>query len=97
MHALRSGLDHLAEDETVRAWIESADGSIARGLVEALSDHGAVIRVVDVAAPDAGAEVAVRLSFAPASPTVGKTARVLRVLAHNETSDCEVEWVPEGT
>jgi hypothetical protein len=96
MHALRSGIDHLAEDETVRAWIEAADGSIARGLVEVLSERGAVIRLADTAALDAGAAVAVRLSFDPASPTVGRAARVLRVLANDETSDCEVEWVPEG-
>jgi hypothetical protein len=96
MHALKSGLDLLTEDENVRAWIESADGSIARGRVEALSDHGARIRLAGTRTPDAGTEVAVRLSFDPASPTVGKTARVLRVSSSDESSDCELEWTPEG-
>jgi hypothetical protein len=96
MYAFKSGLDRLTEDETVRAWIEAADGSIARGQVEALSDHGAVIRLADAPVIDAGAEVAVRLSFDPASPTVGKSARVLRVLEGGQTSNCEVEWLPEA-
>jgi hypothetical protein len=84
-----------APGATVRAWIESAEGSIARGRVEALSDLGAVIRLTPAASVDEGEAVAVRLSVDPNSPTVGRAARVLRVLSEAESSLCEVEWTAE--
>jgi hypothetical protein len=94
-------MDHFAEDEpreTVRAWIESADGSIARGLVEELFERGAVIRLANNAASlETAALVAVRLSFDPTAPTVEVFARVLRILPQGDASQCEVEWLPEGS
>jgi hypothetical protein len=97
MWALETGMDHsvkVAPRETARVWIESEDGSIARGVVETLSEEGALIDLTDLASLDAGAEVAVRLSVDPATPTLGLRARVLWVLAKGATSECELEWMP---
>jgi len=92
MNALAGSRDHLAEGKMVRAWIEVADGTIARGLVEALSEHGALIRLAGNSPLAPGAEVAVRLSFDPTAPTVGRAARILRILGSGAAAGCEVEW-----
>jgi hypothetical protein len=101
MHALEAEMDHFAQDEpreTVKAWIESADGSIARGLVEEMSERGAIIRLASNAASlETTTEVAVRLSFDPAAPNVEVLARILRMLPGDDTSVCEVEWLPEAS
>jgi hypothetical protein len=97
MWALETVMDHPAEvapRETARVWIESEDGSIARGVVQVLSEVGALVELTDVASVDAGAEVAVRLSVDPDTPTLGLPARVLWVLAKGEASECELEWKP---
>jgi PilZ domain len=95
MQALEmSPSDDIAPRETVRVWIESEDGSIARGVVEVLSEEGALVQLSDAASVDTGAEVAVRLSCGPASQTLALVARVLWVLSRDETSECELEWLP---
>jgi hypothetical protein len=97
MWALETVMDHSAEvapRDTVRVWIESDDGSIARGLVEVLSEDGAFIQVTDAGSFDTGAEVAVRLSCSANSPTLALAARVLWVLSRDETTECELEWMP---
>ncbi len=90
-------MDHsieVAPLETVRIWIENEDGSIARGVVEVLSEDGAIIRLSDVGALETGAEVAVRLGCDPRSPTLGLAARVHWILSNDELSECELEWLP---
>ncbi len=100
MHALKTDMDHSTQDEpreTVKAWIESADGSITRGLVEEMTERGAIIRLAgNAAALDTTSEVAVRLSFDPSAPNVEVPARILRMLQGDDTSVCEVEWLPEA-
>jgi hypothetical protein len=97
MWALETVMEHsveVAPRDTVRVWIESEDGSIARGVVEVLSEDGGFIRLTDVTALDTGAEVAVRLSCGANSPTLALAARVLWVLSRDETTECELEWMP---
>ncbi len=97
MQARETGMDHPADREPkegVRAWVESPDGSIARGLAETLSEDGAVIRLTGAGPIDPESEVAVRLSFDPAAPTVGVGARVLRILRKGESVECELAWTP---
>jgi hypothetical protein len=85
--------EEVAPRDTVRVWIESGDGSIARGVVEVLSEDGAFVRLTDAASVDT-AEVAVRLSCALDSATLGLAARVLWVLSTEEDTECEIEWMP---
>ncbi len=97
MQAPETGMDdstHPVPREGVRAWVESADGSIVRGFAESLSEDGAILRLGGGTSLDAEAEVAVRLSFDPAFPTVGVGARVLRVLKKGENLECELAWTP---
>ena len=96
MQALEHGMDPSAEasSEPVRIWIETEDGSIARGVVEFLTEDGALLALADIAALDGGADVQVRLSFHPTSPTLGLPARLLWVRAKDEASACELEWLP---
>jgi PilZ domain len=86
--------DDVDSRETVRIWIENDGGSIARGVVEVLSEAGAVIRVSDLETLDTGSEVAVRLGCDARSPTLGLAARVLWILSNDESSECELEWLP---
>ena len=97
MQALQTGVERVANGaprESVRAWIESQEGSIARGVVEVLSEDGVLLQLTNTIPVSERAEVVVRLSFDPASPTLGLAARVLRFQANGEGSDCEVEWLP---
>lgn len=89
--------DHSAEvapRETLRVWIESEDGSIARGVVDVLSEDGAFVRLSDAASVDTGAEVAVRLSSRAGAATLGLAARILWILSTEEDTECELEWLP---
>jgi hypothetical protein len=100
MQAPDFDMDPSAQDEPrelVKAWIESADGSISRGLVEDMTERGAVIRLASAAAwLDVAAEVAVRLSFDPTAPNVEVRARVVRTMPEDDASLCEVAWLPEA-
>jgi hypothetical protein len=90
-------MEHSAEvapRETVRVWIESEDGSIARGVVDVLSEDGAFVRLSDAESVDTGAEVAVRLHCGAGSATLGLAARVLWILSTDENTECEIEWLP---
>jgi hypothetical protein len=76
----------------LRAWIESSDGSISRGLVEALSREGALVELASAAQLETGAEVAVRLSLDPLAPTLGLLARVVSVTVQGGSWQCELAW-----
>ena len=80
--------------EPIRAWIESRDGAIVRGVVDVLAEDGAVILLADSDAIDAGDAVTVRLSFDRAAPTLASGALVLSIRAGEDASECEVEWLP---
>jgi hypothetical protein len=82
--------------EPVRVWIESDDGSIARGLVDVLSEDGAFLRLAGTALLAAGDDVSVRIAFSMSSPTLGAAARVLWIRPAGEESECEVEWTHSG-
>ena len=82
--------------ESVRVWIEDGRGSIARGLVEVISEDRAFVRLTEAATVGSGDEVAVRLSFDRSSPTLAATARVLWIRADGETWECELEWTHSG-
>jgi hypothetical protein len=84
----------VAPSETLRVWIESEDGTIARGVVEVLSENGAFVRLSAAASVDTGAEVAVRLSCGSRSATLGLAARILWILSTDEDTECELEWMP---
>jgi hypothetical protein len=83
-------------EEPVRVWIENGDGSIARGLVEVLSESGALVRLVGVALVASGDEVAVRIAVSRTSPTLGGAARVRWVRPDGDTPECELEWTHSG-
>ena len=83
-------------EEPVRVWIDNGEGSIARGLVEVLSESGAVIRLVGAAPIGSGDEVAVRIAVNRTSPTLGGAARVRWVHSDGDTSECELEWTHSG-
>lgn len=97
MQALDFDIDQSARDESrapVKAWVESADGSISRGLVLEMTERGAVIRLANEAASLAtAAQVAVRLSYDATAPNVEVLARVVRSLPEDGSSLCEVEWL----
>ena len=82
--------------ESARVWIEDGRGSIARGLVEVISEDRAFIRLSEGAELGSGDDVAVRLSFDRSSPTLAATARVLSVRPEGETWECEIEWTHTG-
>jgi hypothetical protein len=99
MHALATDTQgHVGHEpeEPTRVWIDLKDGSIARGLIVALSKDGAVVRLVDPSPVAAGEVVAVRLSFSRNTPTLDARARVRRVRASEENTDCELEWTHSG-
>ena len=82
--------------ESVRVWIEDGRGSIARGLIEVISEDRAFVRLTEAASLDSGDDVAVRLSFDRNSPTLAATARVLWLRADGETWQGEIEWTHTG-
>jgi hypothetical protein len=87
--------DHEGE-EPIRIWIDDGEGSIARGLVEVLSESGGVIRLVDAAPIAPGDDVVVRIAVNRRSPTLGGSARVRRVHSDRDAWECELEWTHSG-
>jgi hypothetical protein len=83
-------------EEPTRVWIDLKDGSIARGSIVALSKEGAMVRLVGSSPVAPGEEVAVRLSFSRSTPTLDARARVRRVRAGEENTECELEWTHSG-
>jgi hypothetical protein len=83
-------------EEPARVWIDQKDGSIARGLIVGLSKDGAVARLVGAPSVATGDEVAVRLAFSRSTPTLDARARVRRLRAGEDTTECELEWTHAG-
>jgi hypothetical protein len=99
MHALEPDPNSSAgaePEEPVRVWIENRDGSIARGLVEVLSENGALVRLVGEAWVTSGDQVTVRIAVNRTSPTLGGAARVRWVRSEGDTPECELEWTHSG-
>jgi len=82
--------------EPVRVWIENGEGLISRGLVEVLSESGAVVRLIGAASVSSGDEATVRIAVNRTAPVMGGTARVRWVRPAGETSECELEWTHSG-
>jgi hypothetical protein len=76
---------------TVPVWIEDDDGTIVRGMAEAVTRGGALVRLATAPTFIEGSGVALRLSLDPDSPTVSATARVSWVKANGQ-SQCGLEW-----
>jgi PilZ domain-containing protein len=91
-----AGFTRMDMDEPVRIWIESGDGTIARGLADVVSEDGAVVRLAGPASLAPGDEVAVRIAFGRTSPTLAATARILWTRSASEEPACEVEWTHSG-
>jgi hypothetical protein len=92
----KSSLDGIECEEPVRIWIENGEGSIARGVVEVLSENSAVVRLIGAALVTSGNDVAVRIAFSQSSPTLGGAARIRWVHPAGENSECELEWTHSG-
>jgi hypothetical protein len=94
MQALQTatGRDEAESREPIRAWIEGRDGSIVRGLVELLSEDGALVRLTASDSVGAGDEVEVRLSSSRTAQSLAVGARVLSMRSQDDTSECEIEW-----
>jgi PilZ domain len=88
--------DERRQCEPTRVWIESGDGSIARGVMEVLSADGACVRVVGADPIVPGSEVAVRMALSRSAPTLGARARILWVRSAGESVECELEWTHSG-
>lgn len=82
--------------EAVRVWIEDGRGTIARGLVEVISEDRAFVRLTERAALEAGDAVAVRLCFDRNAPNLAATARVLWLRPDGDAWECELEWTHVG-
>lgn len=82
--------------ESPRVWIEDGRGSIARGLVDVISEDRAFIRLTEAIALSPGDNVAVRLSLDRNSPSLAASARVLWLRADGETWEAELEWTHTG-
>ncbi len=88
--------DRPEGEEPIRIWIDNGEGSIARGLVEVLSESGAVVRLVGAAPIVSGDDVVVRIAVSRTSPTLGGAARVCRVHSDGDVWECELEWTHVG-
>jgi hypothetical protein len=97
MQALQSGAVTTREPATaVRVWIEDGQGSIARGMVQAITESRALVQLSEADSVHSGDHVSVRISFDRDSPTLGTAARVLHIRAHGESKECELEWTSSG-
>jgi PilZ domain len=76
----------------VMVWIESGDGSIARGHAESVSSSGACVRLDGAPGFESGAEVSLRLSFDRHAPSLALRARVRFVRRNEGRIECGLEW-----
>jgi hypothetical protein len=79
-------------ERPVAVWIEDCDGKIVRGVAESVTTSGAEVRLSAPAAFRQGAEVALRISFDPGSPTVATTARVSWLRSEGGAPECALAW-----
>jgi hypothetical protein len=91
MTATNAGEGH--SDRTVMVWIENGEGSIARGLAEAVTSTGACVRLTETPAFDAGQDVALRICFERGAPTVALRARVRFVRNAQGAVECGLELI----
>jgi hypothetical protein len=91
MTATDAGEGHSGRNAMV--WIESGDGSIARGRAESVSGSGACVRLDAVPAFDSGAEVSLRVALESNAPTLGLRARVRFLRQVEDAFECGLEWL----
>ena len=98
MQALQSGVEPTGgmPASAVRVWIEDGKGSISRGMVQAITETRALVRLSESDAVHSGEDVSVRISFDRDSPILGAAARVLRIRASGAGTECELEWTNSG-
>ena len=98
MQALEMAGDSFADEaeEPIRVWIESGDGSIARGVADVVSEDGALVRLDGPLPAAPGDEVAVRIAFSRSSSTMAASARVLWIRSAGEEPECELAWTHSG-
>jgi len=82
--------------EPLTIWIETADGAIARGRCEVVSEEGAVVRLSSAGPLAAADSVAVRIAVSASDPILPATARVLWVRSEGDALECEVAWTHAG-
>jgi hypothetical protein len=96
MEIERESLGRTEPRQAIRVWIENEEGSITRGLLEALTDDGAFIRLTPPAAVAPGDAVAVRIAFDARTPTLAAAGRVLRLGPQGDGLACQLEWTHSG-
>jgi PilZ domain len=79
-------------ERPVAVWIEDRDGTIVRGVAESVTERGIQVRLSGPPTFGQGAQVAIRISFDPASPTVATTARVSWVRSEGGEPECGLAW-----
>ena len=84
-------------DRPVAVWIEDGEGTIVRGVAEAVTAGGAHVRLASPPGFGQGAGVALRICFDPERPTVAAAARVSWVRSASGQTECGLEWTERGT
>jgi hypothetical protein len=92
--ARRAAVPELEEPRHI--WIEHPDGSIARGMITALSADSGVVRLIGSASLAPGDEVTVRIAMPRSAKTLGGTARVQAVRTVDDAAVCDLRWTHSG-
>ena len=79
-------------ERTVMVWIEDGATRISRGRADCVTAEGLEVSLPEAPAFGRGDEVAVRISFDRAQPTVATTARVGWVRRGEGAVECRLEW-----
>ena len=73
-------------------WIEQDDGTIVRGVAEAVSSRGARVRLIVPHEFRPDEDVMLRICFTPERPTVGASAHVRWVRRQGDDAECGLDW-----
>jgi PilZ domain len=79
-------------DRRAMVWFEDRSGAIARGLADAVTLSGALVRLAEKPGFDTGEELTLRICFERDAPTLATTARVRWLRASEGAVECELEW-----
>ncbi len=90
MTASNAGQGHSGRKAMV--WIETGDGSIARGRAESVSGSGACVRLDAAPAFDLGAEVSLRMALDRNALALALQARVRFLRKAEDAFECGLEW-----
>lgn len=73
-------------------WIEQENGTIVRGVAQAVSSRGARVRLLVPHEFRPDEDVMLRICFTPERPTVGASAQVRWVRRQGEAAECGLDW-----